>query len=82
MSRTAIRWGYIYLLTLLVLAGIGLVSQRQAAELRSYQARYQDLERERVELLVDYEARLSDRAVARWAESHGMVLMSEGRWAE
>ena len=82
MSRTAIRWGYIYLLTLLVLAGIGLVSQRQAAELRSYQARYQDLERERVELLVDYEARLSDRAVARWAESHGMVPMSEGRWAE
>ncbi len=82
MSRTAIRWGYIYLMALLVLAGFGLVSQKQAAELRGYQARYQNLERERVELLVDYEARLSDRAVARWAESHGMVPMSEGRWAE
>ncbi len=82
MSRTAIRWGYIYLMALLVLAGFGLVSQKQAAELRGYQTRYQNLERERVELLVDYEARLSDRAVARWAESHGMVPMSEGRWAE
>jgi len=82
MSRTAIRWGYIYLMTLLVLAGIGLVTQKQRAELRSYQANFQKLEQERRELLVEYEARLSNRAVARWAESHGMVPMSEGRWAE
>ncbi len=82
MSRTAIRWGYIYLMTLLVLGGIGLVTQKQRAELRSYQEHFQQLEQERRELMVEYEARLSNRAVARWAESHGMVPMSEGRWAE
>ncbi|WP_457637000.1 hypothetical protein [Oceanithermus sp.] len=82
MSRTAIRWGYIYLMTLLVLAGIGLITQKQQAELRSYQAKFQELEQEQRELLVEYEARLSSRAVALWAESHGMVPMSQGRWAE
>jgi len=82
MSKTAIRWGYIYLMALLILAGIGLISQKQAAELRAYQEQYQSLEKQKVELMVQYEARLSNRAVARWAESHGMVPMSEGRWAE
>jgi len=82
MSRTAIRWGYIYLMTLLVLSGIGLITQKQKAELFAYQKHFQTLEQERRELMVEYEARLSNRAVARWAESHGMVPMSEGRWAE
>jgi len=82
MSRTAIRWGYIYLMTLLVLSGIGLVTQKQRLEIEKYQERYLQLEQERRELMVEYEARLSNRAVARWAESHGMVPMSEGRWAE
>jgi len=82
MSRTAIRWGYIYLMTLLILSGIGLVTQKQRAELRNYQTHFQQLEQERRELLIEYEARLSNRAVARWAESHGMVPMSKGRWAE
>ena len=82
MSKTAFRWGYIYLMSLLVLAGIGLVAQKQRAELQSYRAHFQELEQERRELLIEYEARLSNRAIARWAESHGMVPMSEGRWAE
>ena len=70
------------MMALLILAGIGLISQKQAAELRAYQEQYQSLEKQKVELMVQYEARLSNRAVARWAESHGMVPMSEGRWAE
>ncbi|WP_457631325.1 hypothetical protein [Oceanithermus sp.] len=69
-------------MTLLILAGVGLITQKQRAELESYQERYLQLEQEQRNLLIEYEARLSNRAVARWAESHGMVPMSQGRWAE
>lgn len=82
MNRVAMRWGYLYLIMLLLVSGIGLVAQKERAQLADYRARFSQLERERAELLRDYEARLSNRAVARWAESQGMVPMSEGRWAE
>ena len=82
MSKTAIRWGYIYLMALLILSGIGLATQKQRAELRNYRERFHQLEQEKRDLLVEYEARLSNRAIARWAKSHGMVPMSEGRWAQ
>ena len=82
MNRLAMRWGYLYLIMLLLVSGIGLVAQKERAQLADYRARFSQLERERAELLRDYEARLSNRAVARWAESQGMVPMSEGRWAE
>ncbi|HGY08807.1 MAG TPA: hypothetical protein ENK37_01960 [Oceanithermus profundus] len=82
MNRVALRWGYLYLLLLLLVSGVGLVAQRERGELHDYRARFTQLERERAELLRAYEARLSNRAVARWAEAQGMVPMSEGRWAE
>ncbi len=82
MNRVAMRWGYLYLIMLLLVSGIGLVAQKERAQLADYRARFSQLERERSMLLRDYEARLSNRAVARWAESQGMVPMSEGRWAE
>jgi len=82
MNRVTLRWGYLYLVMLLLVSGVGLVAQRERAQLADYRARFTQIEREHAELLRDYQARLSNRAVARWAESQGMVPMSEGRWAE
>jgi hypothetical protein len=82
VNRVALRWGYLYLILLLLVSGVGLVAQKERAQLADYRSRFAQLERERADLLRDYEARLSNRAVARWAEAHGMVPMSEGRWAE
>lgn len=82
MNRVALRWGYFYLAALLLVSGLGLIAQKERIQLQDYRNRYAQLERERAVLLRDYEARLSNRAVARWAESQGMVPMSEGRWAE
>ncbi len=82
MNRVALRWGYLYLLLLLLVSGIGLVAQNERGQLREDRARFAQLEGERAELLQAYEVRLSDRAVARWAEAQGMVPMSEGRWAK
>lgn len=67
---------------LLLVSGLGWVAQKQSAQLREYRTRFTQLERDRSQLMLDYRARLSNRAVARWAESQGMVPMSEGRWAE
>ncbi|ADR36723.1 MULTISPECIES: hypothetical protein [Oceanithermus] len=82
MNRVALRWGYLYLVVLLLVSGLGLMAQKERMQLQDYRNRYAQLERDRAALLRDYEARLSNRAVARWAESQGMVPMSEGRWAE
>ncbi len=82
MSRVALRWGYVYLVMLLLVSAIGLVAQNRRARVADYRIRFTQLERERSGLLDEYEARLSNRAVARWAESRGMVPMSKGRWAE
>jgi len=82
VNRVALRWGYLYLLMLLVVAGLGWTAQRERAQVRAYHERYTQLEQERAALLREYEARLSNRAVALWAEAHGMIPMSEGRWAE
>ncbi|WP_457633387.1 hypothetical protein [Oceanithermus desulfurans] len=82
MNRVARRWGYLYLVVLLLVSGLGLMAQKERMQLQDYRSRYAQLERDRAALLRDYQARLSNRAVARWAESQGMVPMSEGRWAE
>ncbi len=82
MNRVALRWGYLYLVVLLLVSGLGLMAQKERMQLQDYRNRYAQLERDQAALLRDYEARLSNRAVARWAESQGMVPMSEGRWAE
>ncbi|GEM90535.1 hypothetical protein [Oceanithermus desulfurans] len=82
MNRVALRWGYLYLVVLLLVSGLGLMAQKERMQLQDYRNRYAQLERDRAALLRDYQARLSNRAVARWAESQGMVPMSEGRWAE
>jgi len=82
MSRVALRWGSLYLLMLLLVSGLGLVVQKERQQIHAYQQRYTELEREKVDLLDRYEAQLSNRAVALWAESQGMVPMSEGRWVK
>ncbi len=82
MKSVAVRWGYVYLMMLIIVVGIGFVAQKERRQLSAYKEQYEQLEQERVRLSIDYQKRLSDRAVARWAEDHGMIPLSKGRWAE
>ncbi len=79
--RPLVRWGLLYVLALLLLAGLGHRNQMEAHTLRAMERELAQLKAEEVRLLKT--ALLSARPleVLRWAERQGFIPMSEGRWA-
>ncbi|WP_337845421.1 hypothetical protein [Thermus sp.] len=77
--RTALRFGFLYLLALLLLFALGHRNQAEQARLERLEARIQALKAEEARLL---RARWSvtPHRVLDWAEAHGLVPMSQGRW--
>jgi len=78
--RSLWRWGLLYALGLLLLAGLGHRNQMEARSLRAMKGELERLKAEEVRLLKA--ALLSARPleVLRWAQKRGFVPMSEGRW--
>lgn len=78
--RTLWRWGLLYVLSLLLLAGLGHRNQMEDRSIRAMEEELKRLRAEEVRLLKT--ALLSARPleVLRWAEKRGLVPMSEGRW--
>uniref|UniRef100_A0A831U454 Uncharacterized protein n=1 Tax=Thermus islandicus TaxID=540988 RepID=A0A831U454_9DEIN len=79
--RTALRFGALYLLALLLLLGLGHRNQVEKAHLARMKARLEALGlREEALLKEGWRASRPER-VLEWAEKEGFVPMSRGRWA-
>ncbi|GLV48281.1 hypothetical protein TJA_14370 [Thermus sp. LT1-2-5] len=79
--RTAVRFGLLYLLTLLFLFALGHRNQAEKAALARMEERLAKLQAE--EEALRKEAWRSSRPleVLEWAEQEGFIPMSQGRWA-
>ncbi|AFV76165.1 hypothetical protein YIM1640_02210 [Thermus oshimai] len=77
--RTAVRFGLLYLLALLLLFAFGHRNQMERARLERLERRIEALKAEEARLL---KARwsLTPHRILDWAERNGLVPMSEGRW--
>ncbi len=80
MRRTALRWGFLYALGLILVAVMGAVSWREAERLEALQAQRQALAARVKELEAARAQALSPAAILAWAEAQGFIPMSVGRW--
>ncbi|AEB12177.1 hypothetical protein [Marinithermus hydrothermalis] len=80
MKRTALRWGFLYALGLILVAVTGFVSQAEAERLEALQAQRQALAARLKALEAARAQALSPAVILAWAEAQGFIPMSVGRW--
>lgn len=78
--RTAWRYGLLYLLALLLVFAAGHRNQVERAHLRALEAQLARLEAREEALRQEGWRRTQPHRVLEWAEAHGFVPMSQGRW--
>jgi cell division protein FtsL len=79
--RTAVRFGLLYLLALLLLFALGHRNQMEKAALARMEARLAELQKEEEALLQEAWRASRPLRVLEWAKKEGFVPMSQGRWA-
>ncbi|MCS7068241.1 MAG: hypothetical protein RMK51_03745 [Meiothermus sp.] len=79
--KTVFRWGLVYLLLLSGLTALGHYNQQLSARLTALQAAEADRRQKETRLLLERYRLVSPLALQEWAEAHGYIPMSLGRWA-
>ncbi|GAA6756010.1 hypothetical protein QT17_04340 [Thermus sp. 2.9] len=79
--RAAVRFGLLYLLSLLLLFALGHRNQVEKAALARMEARLAELKAEEEALLRETWRASRPLRVLEWAEKEGFIPMSKGRWA-
>lgn len=80
MSTTALRWGYLLVILLVLLALVGWWVQRQRQEEARLVSEKRALLAEKAALEAERARRTSPEALIRWAKEHGFVPLPEGGW--
>jgi cell division protein FtsL len=78
--KSALRFGLLYLLALLLLFAFGHRNQVERAHLAEMEAQLKKLKAEEEALLKEAWRLGRPLRVLEWAEEEGFVPMSEGRW--
>ena len=78
--KTALRWGGVYVLMLILLIALGNHNLERGQALRQLQARQDRLQDETLRLTVERYQVLSPLSLRKWAEAKGFVPMSQGNW--
>ncbi|MDM7325123.1 MAG: hypothetical protein P3W93_009155 [Thermus sp.] len=77
---TGLRFGFLYLLALLLLSMVGHTNQVEKARLAETKAKLAQLKAREEALLKEGWETLKPHRVLTWAEGKGFVPMSQGRW--
>lgn len=78
--KTVLRWGIVYLLSLVGLTALGHYNQQLNAKLTALQALEADLRQKETRLLLQRYQLTAPLALRTWAEANGYIPMSLGRW--
>ncbi|SDF03014.1 hypothetical protein SAMN04488243_12118 [Thermus arciformis] len=79
--KSALRFGLLYLLALLLLLAFGHRNQLERARLAQMEARLERLRAEENALLKETWRLSQPHRVLEWAEREGFIPLSQGRWA-
>ncbi|GGM92034.1 hypothetical protein GCM10007092_01270 [Thermus composti] len=79
--RVALRFGLLYLLSLLLLFALGHRNQMEKAALARLEDRLAQVQQQEADLLKQAYALGRPHRILEWARKEGFIPMSEGRWA-